>query len=255
MPAADIEPTKATPTAATDVPGSSALDGTLPGRGTVAVVPDVPGAFADAVVDAFERRAGAPSAPFVLVLSGGPTARHCYEELAQRAGAIDWSRVVLAMGDERCVSPEDPDANELLVRQALLERVPPVSAFVSMLGASDLRSFERRLANGRRPDLVHLGLGPDGHTASLFPGSPALWSSPERLVVANTDPTGRNPLPRLTLTFAGIARAHQVLFTVVGREKTAAFAAVRRHVPVPAALVRAERIRWLVDPSAAGADH
>jgi 6-phosphogluconolactonase len=221
----------------------------------VTVVPDVPAAFADAVVSAFQSRAGAPSAPFVLLLSGGPTARRCYEELARRADAIDWSRVVVAMGDERRVCPDDPEANELLVRQALLERVPPVSDFVSMLDAPEPRAFEQRLADGRRPDVVHLGLGPDGHTASLFAGSPALWSAPDRLVVTSTDPTGRNPWPRLTLTFAGIARAHQVLFTVVGHEKAAAFAAVRRHVPVPAALVRAEGIRWLVDPAAAGVDH
>lgn len=219
------------------------------------MVPDVPAAFADAVVRAFQRRSGAPDAPFVLFLSGGPTARHCYEALARRAEEIDWSRVVVALGDERCVSPQDPEANELLVRQALLDRVPPVSELVSMLGDAEPAAFERRLAHGRRPDLVHLGLGPDGHTASLFPGSSALCSPPERLVTTNIDPTGRNPLPRLTLTFAGIARARHVLFTVVGHEKAAAYGAVCRHVPVPAARVRAERIEWLVDPAAAGGDH
>jgi 6-phosphogluconolactonase len=109
------------------------------------------------------------------------------------------------------------------------------------------------VAQAGRLDLVHLGLGPDGHTASLFPGSPALDADPGRLVVMNTDPTGRNPHERMTLTFSGIARARLVVFTVAGEDKRAAFAGVRAGDPsLPASRVRADRVLWLVDPTAAG---
>ena len=104
-----------------------------------------------------------------------------------------------------------------------------------------------------RFDLVHLGLGPDGHTASLFPDSPALDADPGRLVVMNEDPNGHNPHRRMTLTYSGIARARLVIFTVEGEAKREAFARVRAgDLSCPAARVRAERIIWLVDPAAAG---
>jgi 6-phosphogluconolactonase/glucosamine-6-phosphate isomerase/deaminase len=99
--------------------------------------------------------------------------------------------------------------------------------------------------------VVHLGLGPDGHTASLFPESPALKADPGRLVVMNEDPTGRNPYPRMTLTFAGIARGRLVLVTVSGEEKAEALARVVRGDDLPANQVTAEQVLWLVDPAAA----
>jgi 6-phosphogluconolactonase len=98
-------------------------------------------------------------------------------------------------------------------------------------------------------DLIHLGLGPDGHTASLFPGSPAL-DEHDRLVVPNADDT--HPHPRLTFTYPAIARRHTVVFTVAGEGKREAFARVRAGDDVPAARVEADRILWLVDPAAAG---
>src|SRR5205807_552273 len=102
-------------------------------------------------------------------------------------------------------------------------------------------------------DFLHLGLGPDCHTASLFPDSPALDADPGRLVVLNHDPSGRNPHERITLTFSGIARARLVVFTVAGEEKREAFARVRSGDPAcPATRVRAERIIWLVDHDASG---
>src|ERR671933_188081 len=98
--------------------------------------------------------------------------------------------------------------------------------------------YQQRIAQAGRLDL---GLGPDGHTASLFPGSPALDADPGRLVVMNTDPSGHNPYERMTLTYSGIARARLVVFTVSGEEKRDAFAAVRRgDADCPAARVRAE---------------
>jgi 6-phosphogluconolactonase len=96
---------------------------------------------------------------------------------------------------------------------------------------------------------VHLGLGPDGHTASLFPGSPALHEQ-ERLVVSVED--GAHPHPRLTLTFPAIARASQVVVTVAGADKRDAFARVQRGDGVPAAQLRNDHLLWLVDAAASG---
>ena len=113
--------------------------------------------------------------------------------------------------------------------------------------------YQLRVGEVGRFDVVHLGLGPDGHTASLFPGSPALDADDGRLVAMNRDPSGRNPHERITLTFSGIARGRLALVTVEGEEKRSAFEAVRRDDPAcPAARIRAERVVWLVDRAAAG---
>ena len=113
--------------------------------------------------------------------------------------------------------------------------------------------YQLRLGELGRFDVVHLGMGPDGHTASLFPGSPALDADPGRLVVMNTDPTGANPFPRMTLTLGGIARARLVLVTASGEAKRDALARVAADDPdTPAARIRADRVLWIVDPAAAG---
>lgn len=216
------------------------------------VVDDVPDAFADAVVAAVAaHRAAGQRRPFILVCSGGPTARRCYEALARRTDEVPWGSVAVLLGDERCVPADDPDANQRLVREALLDRVPPVAAFVP-LGPDDPRAYQHLLARGLRPDLVHLGLGPDGHTASLFPGSAALAAPPGCLATANVDPSGRNPHRRLTLTLEAIGRARLAVFTVAGEAKAGAWSAVRAGRPVPASRVRAQRVCWLLDPPAAG---
>jgi 6-phosphogluconolactonase len=113
--------------------------------------------------------------------------------------------------------------------------------------------YQLRLGELGRIDLIHLGMGPDGHTASLFPGSPALDADPGRLVVMNSDPSGRNPYERMTLTFPGITRARLALVTVAGEEKREALARVAADDPeLPASRIRADRVLWVVDPAAAG---
>lgn len=217
------------------------------------MVDDVAAEFSERVIEAFHGR---PEESFSLVLSGGGTARQCYERLAaDSADQIDWWQVDVYWGDERCVPPDSPDSNERLVREALLARVGAANAIYPMRCEDGPGPYQLRIAEAGRLDLVHLGLGPDGHTASLFPGSAALDADPGRLVVMNDDPTGRNPHPRMTLTLGAISRARLVVVTVAGDSKREAFAAVRRgDWDCPAARVWAERLVWLVDPAAAGAD-
>lgn len=217
--------------------------------GTVRIVDDIAAAFADVVIDSFAARV---EPGFTLVLSGGPTARLCYERLADLgAAAIDWSVVDVLMGDERCVSADDPDANQRLVREALLDRVGDVATFHPM-SCDAVDDYDRLLAWIPALDLVHLGLGPDGHTASLFPDSEGLDARPGRMAIINTDPSGGNPHRRMTMTFAAIARARRVVFTVAGESKRDIWTQVSSGAPVPATRVGGGEILWLVDGAAAG---
>jgi len=220
-------------------------------HGELVVVDDVPGEFAERVIEAYHGR---PNDGFSLCLSGGQTARQCYERLADDAGnQIDWWKVDVYWGDERCVPLDDEASNYRLGREALLERVGAVNANYPMRCEEGPDDYQLRLGELGRLDVVHLGLGADGHTASLFPGSPALDADPGRLVVMNEDPAGNNPHARMTLTFTGIARARLALVTVCGEVKRAAMARVAAgDESCPGARVRADHVVWLVDPAAAG---
>jgi 6-phosphogluconolactonase len=224
-------------------------------------VADVPGAFVDTVLDAFAHR---PGERFVLFLSGGPTAKLCYEALAEAAGPpsagrhIDWSRIDVYMGDERIVPPDDPDANQGLVRHSLLNKVGPVGSFTPMdttipVGecVAAYNATLRAVLDGPGIDLIHLGMGPDGHTASLFPNAPTLSAGPDELAAATEDPNGVNPHPRLTVTLPVINAARLAVFTVTGASKVDAVAALRRGDDIPAARVASARIVWLIDDAAA----
>jgi 6-phosphogluconolactonase len=217
--------------------------------GELKIVDDVPGAFATHVVDAYRERVGPD---FSIALSGGDTARFSYERLAADASEqIDWWQVDVYWGDERCVPSDSEDSNERLGRQALLERVGGAHAVHPMRCEEGPDKYQLLVGELGRFDVVHLGLGPDGHTASLFPASPALDADPGRLVALNHDPSGTNRFERMTLTFSGIARARTVVFTVAGAGKQAAMQAVADGADLPAARVRADRVVWLVDHAAA----
>src|SRR4051812_46383060 len=217
--------------------------------GELVIVDDVAAEFAERVIESFHGR---PGDGYSIALSGGSTARQCYERLADDAGTqIDWWKVDVYWGDERCVPLESEDSNYRLAREALLDRVGAANATYPMRCDEGPVPYQLRIGELGKFDLVHLGLGPDGHTASLFPDSPALEADPGRLVVMNEDPNGRNKRPRMTLTFAGIARARLVLVTVAGEDKREAFARIRDDdATAPASHVRADRVVWLVDPEA-----
>jgi 6-phosphogluconolactonase len=214
----------------------------------------VPEAFAALVAEAYAHRRGER---FSMLLSGGALAARCYDACAAAPGALDWSEVDLYLGDERMVPADDPDANQRLVREHLIDPVGGVRSFSPMPTDGDpdgcaaaYQGILARLLEGPGVDLIHLGVGPDGHTASLFPGAASLNADADQLVLATEDPNGANPHPRLTITLPVIARAGLVAFTVSGTEKRAALARVLGGEDVPAARVRAQDVRWIVDAAA-----
>jgi 6-phosphogluconolactonase len=222
--------------------------------------------FADAEAVAREARreivaamaaARKASRPFALGLAGGRTPRRLYELLAEEA-SLDWSGVRF-FWDERCVPPDDPASNWRLAHDVLLSRIRP-AAVHRMRGEADpeaaAREYEVVLEELGEPDLVLLGVGGDGHTASLFPGSPALEEA-SRLVVPALAPAGVTPRRRLTLTLPALARVRRVLFLVSGWSKREILAALRGGSAearrLPAALVHAsESVSWIADRAAAG---
>ncbi len=211
--------------------------------GEVRVVEDVPAAFVGVL---------ASCAPRTLALSGGGTAERCYGALRE-AGGLEWEELTVLFGDERWVPVDDPESNEGMARRVLLDHVP-VRAVHSLRGAGvDLAAaadaYDALIASLGRIDVLHLGLGPDGHTASLFPGSPAL-AVQDRLVVATGDEA--HPHPRLSLTFPGIATADVAVVTVEGADKAEAWRRVQAGDDLPAARIGAGEVVWLVDPAAAG---
>lgn len=168
---------------------------------------------------------------FSLSLSGGNTPKPVYAALAQ--SGLDWERVVITFGDERCVPPDDAQSNYRMACEALLDQVPiPAANVLRMKGELDpaeaARAYEGEL-RGRagggvfRHDLVLLGMGDDGHTASLFPGTPALTER-ERLVVENYVP--KVAMWRLTMTYPLLDAARHVCFLVNSKGKDAVLAEV-----------------------------
>jgi 6-phosphogluconolactonase len=168
---------------------------------------------------------------FRIALSGGSTPRLLYPRLVD---AVDWKRADIFFGDERTVPPEDPQSNYRMVRETLLApaHVPDANVFRWRGEAPDLDGAARDYAQALRAraappllDLALLGLGPDGHTASLFPGTAAL-SVEDRLAVAVDVPAMGTR--RLTLTYPVFLEAGEVFFLVTGRDKHAALADVLR---------------------------
>lgn len=189
-------------------------------------------------------------APSSIALSGGTTARQCYEAAA--ALEHDWSDTTFWFGDERFVPVDDSDSNEGMARSVWLDRLSaPAIASMTNAGATPeaaASAYDERLRAAGGVDVMHLGLGPDGHTASLFPESAALSVDDRWVVTAGDD---LHPHPRLTVTYPAIAASRLVVVTVAGAEKREALARVRAgDRSVPAARIEAAEIIWLVDAEA-----
>jgi 6-phosphogluconolactonase len=224
----------------------------------------VAGALAAAFFDACVAAVGERGA-FHVALSGGNTPRAAYELLAGDGfrPRIPWRSVFIYFGDERCVPPEDPLSNYRMAREAFLDAVPIPDENVHRmhgeidpgLAANEYASVLRAdLGNNPQFDLVMLGLGEDGHTASLFPGrAPDVDAG--ALVVAVYAQS--QAMWRITITPKTINAAHRVVFAVDGASKARALAAVcegpRDPVTYPAQIVdpASGQLTWLVDESAA----
>jgi 6-phosphogluconolactonase len=228
-------------------------------------------AAADRIV-ASARNAIRRRGRFRIALSGGSAPRLVYPLLIAppRRDAVDWSKVEFFWGDERAVPPDDPESNYGLARRLLLDNLPGVRAeSVHRMPADEPdpeaaavrheaelgRAFALPPGRRRRPrfDLIWLGMGPDGHTASLFPGSSVL-AERIRWVTTATAPRTSPVAARMTFTLPLINAARAVLFVVAGADKAAAVRSIRAGSPdLPAARVRAASTLWLLDAAAGGA--
>lgn len=229
-------------------------------------VAEVAGAEVLAVV----RRAVAGHGRAGVALAGGTTPGPLYSYLATAGTAgAPWDRVDFFFGDERCVPPTSPESNYALARRELLEPLGIPAQSVHRIEA-ELRppaaaaeQYERRLRThfgGHTPefDLVLLGVGADGHTASLFPGDGALEEA-QRWVVPVWAPAGYEPAERITLTLPVLNRARAVFILAVDAAKHSLIAAVlsgdEQAQRLPIARVRPTgRLVWFLDDAAAGRD-
>jgi 6-phosphogluconolactonase len=191
-----------------------------------------------------------------VALSGGSTPARAYRLAAEREP--DWSAASVWWSDERCVPPEDERSNFRLARENLLDRLEAqpreVQRIRGELGAVAAADEYDALLRGVQLDFVLLGLGPDGHTASLFPNAPALDERERRAVPA--EPQLEPFVERVTLTVPALSSAPEVLFTVTGAEKAEAVERAFAREPdpsVPASLVRSStgRTRVVADTAAA----
>lgn len=202
-----------------------------------------------------------------VVLTGGSTPRQAYQELATavRELGIDMGRTVFWFGDERCVPADDEQSNYRLANDALFAplegaagaEVKRIPGELGPFEAAD--AYEQELEAAGRPtfDLVLMGLGPDGHTASLFPDQPTLQEN-SRLVVGVPE-AGLEPyVPRVTLTLAGLAKTRRMVFLVEGDGKAEAVAKAfgphaepDPHIPASMVAPLVEDLLVLLDPAAA----
>jgi 6-phosphogluconolactonase len=245
-------------------------------RSNVEVLPNAD-ALADAAAERFAlvaERAIGESGRCVVALSGSSTPRRTYERLAREpmVSRIQWSAVHVIWGDERCVAPGDADSNYRMACEALLEHVPVPAANIHRIHGEDdpveaAASYEKELrmllrtptgapssVPGRRIDLALLGLGDNGHTASLFPESAAANEQVRWVMAESVD---ASPSWRITLTAPVLNAAAELLFLVSGQEKATVLSRVldgpRRPHELPAQLIAPShgRLHWLVDTAAA----
>ncbi len=211
------------------------------------------------VLEAYERSIEAHG-QFTIAVAGGGTPRPLYEALAEQS--LDWSKVHVFWGDERYVPSTDPQSNEGMVRKAWLDRVSIPSENVHPMPtnypdpATAAQSYEAALQSffgteqGKFPslDLILLGIGDDGHTASLFPGTDALKVFDRLITVGKKDDR-----PRITFTAPLINQAKQIMFLVEGSAKTKALQAILAEYGdsniYPSRLIQGN-VTWLIERSA-----
>jgi len=238
---------------------------------TLRILPDRPALF-QAAADEFIRQADAAvqsSGRFTVALAGGSTPRGLFNLLAKNQ-ALPWDKIYIFFGDERHVPPDDPESNYRMARESLLSKVPIPAENVFRIPAENpdaaqaAQSYEESLRKffalpaGSFPrfDLILLGMGPDGHTASLFPNGTALQEK-SRWVVS--DWVEKFKTDRITLTLSVLNDAREILFMVSGSDKAATLKEVLEGTQpaekFPSKLIQPAdgKAIWLVDGEAAGA--
>jgi 6-phosphogluconolactonase len=205
---------------------------------------------------------------FLVALNGGSTPTRLFQLLAtEYRDKVDWSQVHVFWGDERCVPPHDPGSNYRQAQDAFLSRVPiPASNIHRVKGELEpvdasndyalvLKEFATPPFDYPRFDLVYLGMGEDGHTASLFPGSPVDVTRPTLPVTANYQD---RPANRVTLTQLVFNQARVVVFMATGEKKALTLAEVLsgrynpERYPAQRIVPKNGKLIWLVDEDAAG---
>ena len=224
------------------------------------------GDVASALLDRIEAAQARGEVPHIG-LTGGSIAEELHRELARRAAdsSVDWSRVAFWWGDERFVPADSPDRNAGQAREALLDQVGVDEANVHEVPASDevataedsaaAYSATMREQGAGFFEVLMLGIGPDGHCASLFPGHPALGATDAIAVAVHDSP--KPPPDRVTLTFEAMARCRAVWFIASGEGKADAVARALADEgtveETPARGVRGDETVWWLDEAAASA--
>ncbi len=245
--------------AMTSVAGEAAREPRI----TVAADAQALASLAAAEIARCATRAAGTRGLAAVALAGGNTPIRTYRRLAEpeEHEGVPWEKVLFFFGVERCVPPDHADSNARMVREALLARLPiPAANVFRMAGehpdperaaAAYEAELRQELGPAPRLDLAILGMGADGHVASLFPGSPALEERQRLVCVTAGGPPQHR---RLSLTLAALCASRSVLFLVSGAEKAATVAEVLagRRPELPASRVRPEgEVHWLLDREAA----
>jgi 6-phosphogluconolactonase len=240
-------------------------------RGDLVILPN-PAALADQAAHRFVALAQAAVADhgrFTVALSGGSTPRALYQRLAQSplSESVDWANVHVFWGDERMVPPDDIESSYRMARETLLAHVPIPAANIYPIptvggtpeaAASAYAETLMAVFNAALPrfDLILLGIGPDGHTASLFPGQPETVRPSAALVVAVHN-APKPPPARVSFTYTLINAAAHVLFVVAGEDKAVALRQVLRgtidvaRLPAQGVQPKQGTLVWLVDAAVA----
>jgi 6-phosphogluconolactonase len=241
----------------------------MPSTGSIEIVATAADLFHAAAEEfvSVARAAIGAQGRFTVALSGGSTPKALYSLLAANYADFAWNRVFFFFGDERHVPPTDPESNYRMANESLLTKIavpsenvfrvlaenPDANAAASDYEAQLRRFFELKAGEFPRFDLILLGMGPEGHTASLFPDSAAL-DEQSRLVVANW--VEKFNTHRITFTFPVLNRAAEVMFMASGADKADILHQVleeKNTPPLPAQRVQPSdgKLLWLLDEAAA----
>jgi 6-phosphogluconolactonase len=210
-------------------------------NGELILVQDVALCFATLIAQKIQS-----NPELIFVGSGGPTAKACYEKLTQIAlsQSLQCSKITILLTDERCFAPKQ-DSNSEMILQTLVKPLKIKNFYP--LNCEDTKDYENLLSEIKL-DIIHLGMGPDGHTASLFPGLNN-YETKEKLI-KTSDPNLANPYQRISLTLNVINSAELAIFTVSGHSKHDALKAIMQGADLPAGKVSTKKLLWLVDSEA-----